>query len=152
MPNNFFDTSALGKHYHPEVGTAKVDALLQAPASQHFISRLGAVEMLSVFAGKVRAGVLTLAAFDTLRRRFLTDLTQRVLQAIRMTGFHYEEAQRFIRQHGPYRRLRTLDALQLAVALDLRANGLLDQFICADKVLLAVAASEGLTVVDPEIP
>lgn len=152
MPNNFFDTSALGKHYHPEVGTLKVDAILREPTSQHFISRLGAVEMLSVFAGKVRAGVLTLPAFDVLRRRFLTDLTNRLLQAIRMSGFHYDEAQRLVRKHGPSRRLRTLDALQLAVALDLRTKGALDQFICADKVLLGIAAREGLTVVDPEFP
>src|SRR5438445_9734952 len=144
MPNNFFDTSALGKHYHPEVGTRKVDAILREPSSQHFLSRLGAVEMLSVFAGKVRTGVLTLPAFETLRRRLLTDLTHRLVQAIRMTGSHYDEAQRLVRQYGPSRRLRTLDALQLAVALDLRTKGALDQFICEDKVLLGIAASEGL--------
>jgi hypothetical protein len=86
MPNNFFDTSALGKHYHPEVGTAKVDAALSEPGAHHFISRLGVVEMLSVFAGKVRAGVIAAADFDALRRRFLTDVTHRLFQVVRMTG------------------------------------------------------------------
>jgi hypothetical protein len=69
-----------------------------------------------------------------------------------MTGFHYQEAQRLVRKHGPTSRLRTLDALQLAMALDLRTRGLMDRFVCADKVLLAVAAGEGLSVVDPEKP
>jgi hypothetical protein len=152
MPNNFFDSSALGKHYHAEIGTPKVEALLNEVGSRHFISRLGAVEMLSVFAGKVRTGAITISDFETLRKRFLTELTNRVLQAVRMTGFHFQEAQRLIRKYGPSERLRTLDALQLAVALDLRGQGLLDQFICADKVLLAIAAGEGLSVIDPEHP
>jgi predicted nucleic acid-binding protein len=152
MPNNFFDTSALGKHYHTEIGTAKVEAILAQANSRQLISRLGVVEVLSVFAGKVRTGTITIAAFDTLRRRFFTDLTRRVFEVVRMTGWHYEEAQRLVRKHGPARRLRTLDALQLAVALDLRAKGVIDQFICADKALLATASGEGLPIVDPEQP
>jgi hypothetical protein len=152
MPNNFFDTSALGKHYHTEVGTPKVEAILQDPTAQHFVSRLGTVEMLSVFAGKVRAGVISVTVFEKLRRRFLTELTTGFLHTVRMTGFHYEEAQRLVRKHGATRRLRTLDALQLAVALDLRSKGAIDQFICADKPLLSLAASEGFVVVDPEVP
>jgi hypothetical protein len=40
MPNNFFDTSALGKHYHAEVGTPKVEALINEPGSRLLISRL----------------------------------------------------------------------------------------------------------------
>jgi hypothetical protein len=152
MPNNFFDTSALGKHYHPEVGTAKVDAALGEAGANHFISRLGVVEMLSVFAGKVRAGVITATDFDALRRRFLTDVTHRIFHVVRMTGSHYQEAERLVRQHGATQRLRTLDAIQLAVALDLRGLGLIDRFVCADRNLLAVAALEGLLVMDPEQP
>jgi hypothetical protein len=41
MPGHFWDTSALVKHYHPELGTAKVDALLQVPGFQQVLSRLG---------------------------------------------------------------------------------------------------------------
>jgi predicted nucleic acid-binding protein len=152
MPNNFFDTSALGKHYHAEIGTPKVEALLAETGSRHFISRLGAVEILSVFAGKVRTGTIAVADFEILRKRFFAELTNRIFHAVRMTGFHFQEAQRLIRQYGPTQRLRTLDALQLAVALDLRGKGLLDQFICADRVLLAIAAGEGLATIDPEEP
>ena len=56
MPNNFFDTSALGKHYHAEVGTPKVEATLSEAGARPFLGCLGAVEILSVFAGKVRTG------------------------------------------------------------------------------------------------
>ena len=64
MPGHFWDTSALLKHYHPELGTVKVDALLQAPGLLQVLSRLGVTETFSVFAGKVRAGLITQAEFD----------------------------------------------------------------------------------------
>jgi hypothetical protein len=69
MPDLFWDTSALVKHYHPELGTSKVDNLLQAPRSRHTISRLAVTETFSVFAGKARAGLISLVEFDQLCRR-----------------------------------------------------------------------------------
>ena len=50
------DTSAAVKHYHTEVGTAKVDALLAVTGSRHFLSVLGVVELHSAFARRVRTG------------------------------------------------------------------------------------------------
>ena len=49
MTQYCFDSSALGKHYHAEIGTALVDAALQEPGARHFISRLTVVEVQSVF-------------------------------------------------------------------------------------------------------
>lgn len=152
MAGYFFDTSALAKRYHVEVGTPKVEQLLQEVGARHLISRLAAIEILSVFAGKVRTGAITAADFALLRRRFLTDVSRREFSVVRMTGFHYQEAQRLITAHGPTRRLRTLDALQLAVALDLRGRGMLDFLVCADQGFLDVALAEGLSVIDPEQP
>jgi predicted nucleic acid-binding protein len=40
----FFDSSALVKHYHPEVGTAGVNRLFSEQHSRHFIARLAVVE------------------------------------------------------------------------------------------------------------
>jgi hypothetical protein len=63
MADNFFDTSALGKRYHQELGSDKVDQLLADQSSRQLVSRLTSVEIHSVFAKKVRTGVLTLADF-----------------------------------------------------------------------------------------
>ncbi len=150
MPSCFFDTSALGKNYHVEVGTEEVERLLAQPETRNFISRLSIVEMQSVFARKVRMNVISDADFQLVRRRFLTDVTQRQLRVVRMTGLHYQEAERLIREHSRERSLRTLDALQLAVALDVRQRAGLNQFICADRNLCAVARLAGLQVVNPE--
>jgi predicted nucleic acid-binding protein len=152
MPSYFLDTSALAKHYHAETGTARVDALLAEAGSRRFISRLGAVELLSVFAGKVRTGAIPLADLALLRRRFKADVTGGLLRTVRMLVAHYREAERFLLRYGASQSIRTLDALQLAVALDLRARGLIDHFVCADHRLLAVAMAEGLPVIDPERP
>lgn len=107
MPDYFFDTSALGKNYHNEVGTPKVEQLLKEPGAHHLISRLSVIEIQSVFAGKVRAGVISESDFRTLRRRFVTDITRRRLDVVRLTGFHYQEAERLIRKHAMSYSLRT---------------------------------------------
>ncbi|HXG22238.1 MAG TPA: hypothetical protein VNN62_24620 [Methylomirabilota bacterium] len=48
--------------------------------------------------------------------------------------------------------LRTLDALQPAVALWLREQPQLDHFLCADTTLCEAARQEGLSVMNPEMP
>ena len=98
MPGYFWDTSALVKHYHPELGTPEVDHLLQTPDSQHAISRLAVTETFSVFAGKVRARM----EFDQLCRRFLADTERKLFSVARLLVAHHKEAERLlprIRQH-----------------------------------------------------
>ena len=151
MADNFFDTSALGKHYHPEVGTPRVDQLLADAGTLQFVSRLTVVEIFSVFAKKVRTGVISLTDFQLLSRLFRRDVRKRVLQVVRVTSPHFEAAEQLIRRLSPAQNLRTLDAIQLAVALDLKARGLVTQFVCADQRLCAIAASEGLIVINPEV-
>jgi predicted nucleic acid-binding protein len=152
MADNFFDTSALGKHYHQEVGSPQVDQLLAAPGLRHFVSRLSVVEIYSVFGKKVRTGILSLADFQLLGRRFRSDARQRVFHVVRLTSTLFRAAEQLVRRLSPAQNLRTLDALQLAVALDLRSRGLVTQFVCADQRLCTIAAGEGLIVVNPEVP
>jgi|SRR5207245_6046985 len=89
MPALFWDTSALVKHYHPELGTPKADHLLESAGSQHVISRLGVTETFSVFAGKARAGLITLAEFDQLCRRFLADTRRKAFSVARLLVAHH---------------------------------------------------------------
>ena len=64
----------------------------------------------------------------------------------------FHDAQQLLLRHGLTRRLRTLDAIQLAAALDLRAGVPLDAFVSADVNLGSIATAEGLTVLNPEVP
>ena len=64
MADRFFDTSAAVKHYHPELGTAKVDALLAEAGARHFLSDLAVVEFHSVLARLVRTGTITVTTSE----------------------------------------------------------------------------------------
>lgn len=152
MPGSFVDTSALAKHYHVERGSAEVDRLWADGDRTFYISRVGVVEAIPVFAGKVRSGVLLTAAFTVLRKRFLSDVAQGRPKLVRMLVQHFRDAERLIQLHGLAQRPRTLDALQLSVALDLQSRGMVDQLVSSDHHLLDVARAEGISVFDPENP
>ncbi len=152
MADHFFDTSALGKHYHAETGTDVVDGLLAAVGSRHFISRLAAVELHSALAKKVRTGQLTRADFELVTRRFRADVAAKRFEVIRVLVSHFRTAEELVRRLSLTNNLRTLDALQLAVALGLNEPARPVTFVSADRALCAIAASEGLTVVNPEAP
>lgn len=72
-------------------------------------------------------------------------------QVVPLTDAHLHHAQQLLVRHGPARSMRTLDAMQLAVALLIPVRPL-DAFVCADANLCGVATAEGLTVVNPEVP
>lgn len=153
MPGAFLDTSALAKHYHLEIGTPVVDQLWNDSSRELYVSRLSALEMSSVFAGKVRAGAIAIADFDALRRRFTADLTKtKRLHCVRLLVRHYRDAERLLHQQGAVRRLRTLDALQLAVAIELHQMNVINLFVSADRDLLATVKALGVPVLDPENP
>jgi uncharacterized protein len=149
MPCSYFDTSSLVKNYHVEVGTVLVQQILTQANAESFISRLAAVEILSGFATKVRTGVLSSTDYGILRRRFLSDVKKRTFRPIRILNVHYKLAGDLISKHAMSRQLRTLDAIQLAVALHFHISFPLDHFVCSDQRLVDVARLEGLTVVQP---
>lgn len=149
MVNLFFDTSAIVKHYNPELGTAQVDSLLESGSIA--ISRLTVVEFHSSLAKKVRMGHLTSDEFQIASRLFRDDIFAKRLNVVRLKIAHYESAVGLIRRIGPTQNLRTLDALQLSVVLSLNEPSRPVGFVCADQALCAIASSEGLTVVNPEV-
>ena len=147
--STYLDTSALAKLYHQELGSAFVEALV-AKGQPVFLSRLGVVEMHSVLSGKVRTRTLTQADSDLAQQRFRSDVRNRRFRIVALRARHYELADNLIAAHGSASALRTLDSLQLAVALDLARNGLIASFVTADKTLLKVGPLEKLACIDPE--
>lgn len=150
MAQYFFDTSAAVKYYHAESGTLAVAAIFAQPGRRVLISSLGFVEIQSAFALKVRTGVLDRKGAGLQRLRLLLDVAAGDIEVFSITEDHFVTEERLIGQHGFTYRLRTLDALQLAVALDLAAQGLVDHFVVADQSLGEVASLEGLVVINPE--
>lgn len=151
MARTFFDTSALVKHYHAEAGTAAVDQIISTPGAELFIARVSLVETISVFAIKVRTGVFDPHEFARLRGLFATHVARQRYQVVRLLNAHYDRAQDLVKSYGLSRQVRTLDALQLAVALHLHRTDPLHYFVCADRRLCDIATLEGLTVLNPEL-
>lgn len=152
MDRYYLDTSALAKVYRKESGSDVVDAILGEPGSEHLVSRITVVEMESVFALKLRTGEIDLASLMLARRRLEADLAKRRLLVAGVREEEFRRARRLLIEHGVKEALRTLDALQLSVALALKEAGLATVFVAADQRLCRVAEVEGFTTLNPEQP
>lgn len=118
---------------------------------ENIISVLGFVEAQAAFAAKVRSREVSKEAAGLLRSRLLLDIAAGHLNVIALTRDHFEGAARLIGKHSFLHRLRTLDALQLATAIDLRREDIIDLFVVADQALLDVATLEGVASLNPGI-
>jgi len=109
--------------------------------------------MDSVLAIKMRTGEIDEPAMEIARRRFRADLAQqRLLVAPPVLERHFHSARKLLVQYGVSEGLRTLDALQLAIALDLRQLGHIGVLVAADQRLCRVASIAGCASVNPEKP
>ncbi len=153
MPKYFLDTSALAKLYHSEVGSEYMDRILKETGSQFVVSRLSIVEMESVLATKVRTREIDQAGVDIGRRSLRADFVRgRLIVGPPIIARHYQVARTLLAKFGATEGLRTLDALQLAIALDLKQLGQVSLMVTADQRLSRVAPLGGCPAVNPEKP
>jgi predicted nucleic acid-binding protein len=142
----FSDTSALGRRYLSEVGTAWTLGWIEPAAGNVIvISELTTVETMAVFAHLQRLGNLSAANATRLQNDFLLHAANEYL-VVPVDSSVFAQASSLVRKHP----LRTLDALHLAAAL--KAVSLLHEpmtFVSGDKRQLAAAAAEGFITDDP---
>jgi predicted nucleic acid-binding protein len=149
----FLDTSALAKLYHEELGSDYVERILNQPGAKGIVSRLSIIEMESVFAIKVRTGALDENGRFLALRRIRADIARnRLIVGPPIEQKHFRSAAKLLRLHGVARGLRTLDALQLAVALDMLEASWISAILSADKRLCEVAEACGCPATDPAHP
>ena len=153
MAGYFLDTSALAKLYHKELGSDYVESILNQPKSKSIVSRLSLIEMESVFAIKVRTGALDDNGRSLALRRLRADIARdRLIVGPPIEPKHYRSAAKLLRIYGVLQGLRTLDALQLAVALDMLGASWISVMLSADKRLCEVAEVCGCPAIDPAKP
>ena len=150
MAGHFFDSSALVKLYHPEAGTPAVDQIVNAAGNLVRISRLTVAELTSAFAIKVRTQSINREDADLFLRLFRGDVATGKLEIFSVAESEFAMAELLVERYAFDLRLRALDALQLAVALELRNQKLVDHFVAADAILCEVAGLEGFSVINPE--
>ena len=148
--NYFFDSSVLAKLFHPEQGSDKVIEIFADRRNRAFTSRLAMVELTPVAGVKVRTGTITPEKAAT----FFSDVAESadsqrfIIQ--RILDEDYRQAQTLLAQYTQQHSLRTLDSLQLASAIRLRARANMGYFVTSDRTLAKVAMLEGLAVIIPE--
>lgn len=109
--------------------------------------------MESVFAIKVRTGALDESGRSLVLRRLRADIARnRLIVGPPIETKHYRSAAKLLRLHGVSRGLRTLDALQLAIALDMLEASWISVILSADKRFCEVAEACGIPAIDPAQP
>ena len=126
-----------------------MESLARSPDARLILSQLSLIEIESVFAIKVRTGILAKADLDPFRGLFFADLANGRFEVVLLARRHFQAAEGLIRAHAVDHALRTLDALQLSVALDLKRRGVAPYLVTSDKNLCDLGALEGFTILDP---
>lgn len=144
------DTSALVKYYHPERGSEWVINLVTQEQAHLFVSSLTVVEMHAALAKKHRCRIIPFQAYQATVEALAQDIDEERFSVVELTSHVQTLAIELLKKHAPSRALRTLDALQLAVAVELKERGWLGTFVVADETLADVAVQEGMTVLNPE--
>lgn len=136
----FLDTSTLFKLYHHELGTQNMDNVFsENDVTDVFISSITKVEFISAIYKKVRMQELNLNDAGQIISLFDNDSKKYVI--IPVTNIAIENAKLLILKYGQDG-LRTLDAIQLASAIEVRE--LVDKYFTSDKLLFTLFEKEYL--------
>ncbi|MBI4229279.1 MAG: type II toxin-antitoxin system VapC family toxin [Planctomycetes bacterium] len=136
----FIDTSSLVKLYAAEDGAAEVERMVEALAPA-YVAWLALPEFYSALWRKVRAGVIDDAERAVFEKEFRKDWGD-ALSVVPFDDGMPERAVAILQRVGREKRLKTLDALQLASGQTCHGA----RFLTADQDLAACAALIGLPV------
>jgi predicted nucleic acid-binding protein len=108
----YFDTSAIAKYFHDEIGSAEVIKIIDSPDNTVWISELAVTEFLSAFHRKFRMDEISLGTLQDVMTAFESKAI--VWNIEPFSTLQTEEANRIISTYGKTIGIRTLDALHLA--------------------------------------
>ncbi len=129
------DSSSFVKRYIQEVGSDKLDHLLQQ-TSELALCVILVPEIVSAFNRRVREKVLSVKDYREAKRQLLNDI--RDTTVLQVTPAVVARSVELLESHV----LRAMDALHVACALEWRA----DLFVTSDQKQCAAAVNAGLQV------
>ena len=132
----FLDASALAKRYIRETGSEEVEKLCRE-AEDITVSALCLAEIISALCGLRRERTLREDHYESIKKRLLVEFED--LTLCELAPQVIARAVVLLEAHS----LRTLDALQLASALEMNA----EMFVSADARQIKAARQQGLAVV-----
>ncbi len=140
----FFDSSAIIKRYHNEIGTEKVDEIVDG-SGEIYISSLAMIETIATLRRKVKERKLTLNRFSKLKSAFLYDVEKRYT-LIPIDDSLVVDALYLAEKYA----MKSLDSLQLASALKIKSAEEEIIFVSVDLQLLKFAQKESFEILNPE--
>ena len=140
--NLYLDTSSLFKLYHKEPGTEIIDQFFSTHKIESiFLSEIANVEFASAVYRKVRMKKLNFDIAEELMNLFDNDFEK--YEIIPINRAIIKVSKQLLMKYGQLG-LRTLDALQLASALEVR--DVVDKYFTSDSILLSLFEKEKLPV------
>lgn len=143
--NLFFDTSALVKFFHEEVGTKRVSKLILDRSNRIWILELARLEFLSAVFRRFRTNELNEDRLKTAIDSFEKQVDNWNVEPLGRAVL--EEAAILMKSHARKHGLKALDAMHLgAFSLISEADW---TFVAADDSLCQVAKVLGHTIINP---
>jgi uncharacterized protein len=142
----FFDTSALVKFFHMEIGTELVTKIMEHSSSEIWISELARIEFTSALYRRYRNKTL-----DEIRLYTATTYFDKQLLSLNIEPLNrlvIDEAGLLLKKYGKEYGLRTLDALHLGTYSLISEDGWC--FVTSDTVLADVAKRAGFLSLNPQ--
>jgi len=143
----FFDTSALFKCFHKEIGSENAVSFLESTTDPVYISELTKVEFTSTIHRLFRENKITVEQLQEVITQFENATLDYVVEPINSEVIL--EAITLINDHAKTVSLRSLDAIQLATFSLIQEQGW--AFVTTDNKLASAAAQMGFEVVNPII-
>jgi predicted nucleic acid-binding protein len=140
----FFDTSAIVKIYHQELGSEIILPLYKGN-DQIIVSELSKVEILSTIYKKHRNNEINLETVEALKSRFFADAVERFV-VIPVVSSVINEAVNLYENYGKSNHLFSLDALQVAIFRAISDSNA--TFVCADKRLTSFVKNMGCNALE----
>lgn len=138
----FFDTSALAKFFHNEVGTEAITDLLNSQENEPWILELARLEFISALHRRFRSKEIDEKSLVDAIDGFEAEITRFNIEPL--SHAIVPEAEDLLKKHGKEHGLRTLDALHLGCFSLVSESDWL--FVSADENLCKVAEHTGARV------
>lgn len=145
MAYYFFDTTALAKRYCLELGTHRVNEILQEKRNQIILAECTVTELFSTLNKKVRKNDLTRDDYYTVVYKFESELDQGLFKIINMSGLIIRNSKLLLLQHS-YLRFST--ALQISYAIEIFS--LKPTVVSSDLHFLDICKLTGFKILNPE--
>jgi hypothetical protein len=141
----YFDTTALVKHYHLELGSRAVDDLISHPAHVVVLGEPSVADLYGLLNRRVETGEITRDDYFTAMVTFEAEMSQNRFQFLEVDAATLKNIRVLILRHN---RLGVQQGLHLALSMELLT--LKPTVVSTDPALLLACDAEGLKVMNPE--